>query len=976
MPQVKLVQRKTVPRRWIERLTDVPKFQAPDGNKGWQGYEHFTDPTMMSFNKLTIPSQNCTIPSFDKIVPDKGKTLYGQEFTENNGINGNKERFKNLGGIEMEIREWSSSDTNLKDVIQIGYLNNRLVFTIISGSFSIGEVIAGQTSGATGVITSITGTVMTLDQITNEFSLGEVITGQTSGATATVDLVPETLFHSITELTNPLPRGAHEYYFDSWFDTNINPALSKNLPRAIWVNGYENMSTHKGEVYSWTGGVAVITSFTGTTISINPNTTWRSLGFTEDASGNASIIVNGIEYVLTNPPDLDTSTISVASTFGISIGDTATSKIEVDISPIPFDMCRQNKGYMYYGNWKTQQYYQSNAFNRPSSIDITQVQALQNDLVVSGTYTGSVQKVIKITIDSAAIPQESFTGTGINDIFWDISGYTPTTVNTYKVLMVSDEVVPYSGGSGTFVPGDIIIGSVTGAQAVVVFNNVSSPGNGTLLVRGITGLFRSTDTITGSSSGATANAGDATLQDGFQVFKNNTIQSVSPWGFTNVLVAPMNTPIPIIDGLTITFQNITGHRIGDYFTLSIGLHDTFSWTIDNVSQASNVIITGSPQLLTDGVSIQFNSTTGHTVGDFWILVLNPEIVRAWDNFYYALPIRRPGEGYIYQLPSAFWTMDTQEDTMYINGAYGEWSIVQTQLSADLQSEAISLTPLKQASANKVLYPYLTGHNNDMLVYINTEHSLDTLGRLPLIEKPQTGYLSDPVKLDFMASSFKGGRIKYFGKRLYVSSPEDGIMHVFDDFKKYWQPPKKFPEVGILTVIGNNIACHSNTRNQTFTLFTNSAGDNGQGYLVEMRTPYKAPSGRWKSSFSNMSFTEGYIQGNPKLIYTVYEGVNGCGGILPHAINPIICLAPDRAPFGEGSFGSHSFGSDLDIGGSYFNEIYKAYSPILQYYFIQIGLSCTAKSHTYSILTLGMNGMSSETGNNNFVNPDNLAINQV
>ncbi len=977
--------------RLPDKLIDEPTFVT----ESFSGYEHFTDPTKILFNRFTFPSQNFTIPSFDKAVPDKGKTLYGQIFNENSGITGNKQKFKNLGGIEMEVRVFPSTNTNLKDVISVGYQNTRLVFSTLVGSFTIGELVSGQTSGAVGRVVSVTGTVMVLSEIEGTFVITESILGLTSGATAVIVKAPDTIFHQITQNVNPLPVGPHEYYFDEWFDTNLNPALSKRLPRLVWVNGYKDPSTKFGAVYSWSGGIAVITSFVvNTSISINPATTWRSLGFTENAGGTASVIINGLEYALTSPSDLDTSTINVTSTTGIAIGDTATSKIEVDVAPLSFDVCRQNKGYMFYGDWDNRQLYQSNAFNRSSVYTISSFQGgVLNDLVIdsnTNVYTGTIESVFHVVIDTVnpnILMKEFFPGGegNLNDAVWDTSAYSGTAgvTNIYRMTVLGDFTCGMNTIVGSFVIGEVVVGATSGAEAVVVAFVSLGVGVGALGLRMLTTeTFFSIgggEVVTGQTSGATGDTGGSVnfFQNWVQYSKNGTTVNINTGTGAAPVVNLVTTTITLSDGLTIKFANFKGHAVGDVFQLTInqGGIDTFKWQKDGGAFSGSIPITANAfQALSDGVQIKFLNATGHSIGDSWNITAIPSVTRAWDNFYYALPVRRPGEGYIYPLPSNFWTMDTQEESMYVNGSYGEWSVITTELSGDLQSEKVNLTPLKQAGANKVLYPYLTAHINDDLVYINTEKALDTIGRVQFLEKPQTGYLSDAVKLDFLASSFIGGRIKYVGKRIYISSPQDGVLHCYDTFKKYWQPPKTFPEVGLLSIVGNELLAHSNTRNQSFTMFTNDSGDNGQGYLVEMRTGYAAPSGRWRSTFSNASFIEGYITGNPKLIHTVYLGVNGCGGIFPHDLDVVTCKAPDRAPFGEGSFGSHPNGSDLDIQTDYFNEIYKAYSPVLQYYFISLGLSCIAKSHTYSLLSMGMNAMNSPTGNNALVNPSTLVIN--
>lgn len=61
---------------------------------------------------------------------------------------------------------------------------------------------------------------------------------------------------------------------------------------------------------------------------------------------------------------------------------------------------------------------------------------------------------------------------------------------------------------------------------------------------------------------------------------------------------------------------------------SHGSDDTFKWSNDNFTTtvAANVAITGNDQTLSDGISIKFNATSGHTVGDKWTGTANPSNV--------------------------------------------------------------------------------------------------------------------------------------------------------------------------------------------------------------------------------------------------------------------------------------------------------------------------------------------------------------
>lgn len=960
-----------------EKLLTLPAFTASD----WAGYFHFQDPTIQPFNTLTYPSINCSMPRSDKVVPDKGKTLLGQGFTQNVGIIGNKEKFTTMGGIELEVRVFASEQ----------YLEYS---TLVGGPFAIGETVTGGSSGATAVVESRDTGKLIFSSVVGTFTVGETITGGTSGATAVVtiehttykdeiqvlytDTNPSGAFYNIphwyqiTQNVNPLTQGLHRYSFDQWFDTNLNPSASLNLPRLIWVNGL-------AQIFSWTGGVAPIVSFVlNTSITTTAGVSWASLGFVSPAlGGSGNIIINGVAYAITG--GWNTDTLTLASTTGITAGNLAFSQIETDATTTPIDFCRQTQNYMFYGEWKSRKLQMSNAFNRPAVQDIINVQAIQNDLVVNqaSPYTGLTSKTYRVTIDSVnpEINTTSFNGGGLNDAIWNTSSYSGSAGvhNEYKISIVGDMTMFLNTVVGSFPVGAVIQGGTSQAEAVIVstFTFSGVAGLGLRMLTSTT--FQAGEALTNITDGtSTANVTSNAAQNWYTGTKNGTTFTTGgTYGTLSVNGIFSNGPITLPDGLVIRFANFDGHFIGDTFTLNINIGgaDTFQWQIDGATpSATGVAITGGFQTLSDGVQIQFVSKTGHTKGDFWDIRVYPAVTEAWHNFYYSLPSRRPGEGYIFTLPSNFWTMDVQEDKMYVNTQFGEWSTITSELSSDLLSEKLTLEPLKQAGALKVIDPWMTGHLEDDLMFVTLDKSLMSLGRKQFLQEPQDGYISDAVKFDFLPCSFVGGSIKYIGKRLYISSPEQHIMHCYDVAQGYWQPPKTFSEVGILSIVLNQLITHSNTRNQSFTMFTN-VSDNDMEYLVVMRTPYSSVGGRWKSKFSSNSFTEGYIEGAPKLIHTVYSGVNGCGIVASHPVEPILCVAPDRSPLGEGPFGSHALGSDVSIQGNYFNEIFTKYKPVLSYYFIALEISCISKNHSYSILSLGMNGTYSPGGNNTLVNRD-------
>lgn len=839
--------------------------------EGWLGYFHNTDATRLPPNCLTYPSVNCLIPNRDKVVPAPGKTLIGVKYTHDKNwpIIGNKERFATMGGSVVEVRVTMSDDADLKDIIDVLYP----------------------------------------DPVTGIFE-----------------------WYQVTENVNPLSPAVGKlgmrarYWFDDWFDTNLNPALSLNLPRLVGVNG-------TNQILSWTGGIAPIVSIVpNASISTTAGTTWTGLGFVDPSlGGSGSIVINGAAYAVTG--GWNTDTLTMTNTAGISVNDIAFSQIQTDTAPIPFDVCRQNKNYMFYGSWTSRQFFQSNGFGHDSMLEITAVQAVQNDLVIDPSpYTGTGEHVYRVTIDSVAPNTTVFNGQGANALIFDSTGYSASGNNSYKVYIY--QATTYTGST----VNDFW-------YYYLVYKNGIQVGTATILQNVLTGT-------------------------------------------------PLTGPFPVTDGITFQippeiigtlypmgagpYTSYTGYlNAADSWQLDIGSYDTFQWQIDGASPVATFVpITGAPQTLSDGLQITFVSKNGHTLGDYWEITADQAVTKAWTNFYYTLPVRKPGEGYIYRLPSNFWTMEPQEEEMYVNTQYGQWSYVSTVLSADLQSETVSLTPLKQTASSRVIFPYMIGHDDNNLVFITTNKKLESIGRREFVQLPQIGYLSQPVELDFQAASFENGSMKYLDKRQYIASPNDVGMMIYDNQEgiKYWQPPYNLPEIGILSIIDDSLIAHSNLRDQTFSLFTGQS-DNGAAYTVRMRMPYNSYGDRWQKKNSSNSFVEGHIQGVPPLILSVYLGVNGCGGIYSHLVEPITCVADDSAPFGQGEHGSHSFGNDIFTSDKpHFNEIYKKFNPILEYYFAAPEIECTTMNHSYEILSLGLNAIDCLIGNTSlvpeeFISPD-------
>lgn len=879
------------------------KDYPTDPSMGWAGYYNHTDPSLLPNNVLTAGSKNCFIPSKDKIVTRKGSRTLAQPFT------------------------------------------TIFFFGSGTGTFVIGETVTGGTSDATGVIVSVFSGQLEVSSIVGNFEDAETITGGTSGATGVLNI--QTLCGGIDghykkfsnkggqnleirtfAYPNP-PSSPGQIYqalytrsvtFEQEFvDFHFTPVpVSQTLPsvnnsgskvyfteffdntankaRLIWVDG--------AAIRSWSGAIAEITAISTNDLTI-AESSWASLGFDggiDDGSGDIFIMVNGIPREVLSA-NFNSNTITVDSAAGITVGDLAADGVFSSNAgglASDFDFAKTIKNHVIYGNFKSRQIYGSNALNVDASVLTTSSAAVQDDLVIGDptSYAGTFARSLKFNIVTITPPPQRNFGSASAGTDLDTGVFTGEHTGTSR-----DHYV-------------IVIATPAPLQTANVFINGSSAGSF---------IIQDYDVVT-----------PYTLSNGISFYISDTN---------------------------------TAYSIGTGWELYIGGQDYFDVYQDNEVTPLDANQPVSSGYSYNGVSFSWASFTGHALGDTWTVSLEPKVTYAWADFFYSVPARKPGQGFVAYLPSNFWTAGIQEDVLYLSDQRGGWSFLELQLSADLLTETVIIQPLKQENASKPIFPYMLGYMDNSIIYVTDDKKLDMISRKEFLQLPQIGYLSDPVKLDFDSLSFIGGNIEYWDKKLWISSPGDGITLCYDNVREYWQPPQEIPEVGFMstTLIYNSILGqfiesligHSTIRNQTNQLFI-GRNDNGGAFQVRMRTGYLSYGNRWSTKGANMTFLEGYMLGKPNIVMSIFQGINGCAGIKPHSVEPILCIPPDRSPLGEGSLGSHSLGSDENIVSPHFKEIYPF--SLIEFDMAALDLYCDDLDQNWSILSMGMNALFNNTGN--------------
>lgn len=165
--------------------------------------------------------------------------------------------------------------------------------------------------------------------------------------------------------------------------------------------------------------------------------------------------------------------------------------------------------------------------------------------------------------------------------------------------------------------------------------------------------------------------GDLTVLGDQTIASSSNIQIGNAWNYFNAgnTIGDANTTFT---GSGLDDATLVGHFNGTAsktFYVKIdatGTPDTFSWSDDNfaTTEATGVAITGSEQTLADGIKVEFNATTGHTVGDIWSGTAAPSNVDtgiASNRNTGGSGVGYTHVGFYYDVSSGYWTLFDEYD---------------------------------------------------------------------------------------------------------------------------------------------------------------------------------------------------------------------------------------------------------------------------------------------------------------------------
>jgi hypothetical protein len=286
------------------------------------------------------------------------------------------------------------------------------------------------------------------------------------------------------------------------------------------------------------------------------------------------------------------------------------------------------------------------------------------------------------------------------------------------------------------------------------------------------------------------------------------------------------------------------------------------------------------------------------------------------DFSFSTP-RVSGEGFDLTLDSTPTGFAPDEDKMYISAREDDWYKVEEVLSADQSGAVINIDKLKTAVGQAAVSQGAIVNIKNAIAFLSFEPTIDTLGRVELINGVTSKPISDPIKDDVESYNKDNVHGIFFRNELWYTFPSEGIAIMYDIQGQYWNPPLylSIARWSIMKIDGVDKLCgHSASKNETYILNT-GRNDNGSTFDFVAAFGYENYGTRFSPKLFDEIAFEGYMTQNTKLKDTVvydYKGATDVREFIIDGSDEAIVFSPSTTAFlGSSPLGEEPLGTSAD-----------------------------------------------------------------
>jgi hypothetical protein len=338
------------------------------------------------------------------------------------------------------------------------------------------------------------------------------------------------------------------------------------------------------------------------------------------------------------------------------------------------------------------------------------------------------------------------------------------------------------------------------------------------------------------------------------------------------------------------------------------------------------------------------------------------------TYTFTSPGRVAGEGGLLTLDAAPVAFIPQEQDMYISAGKDQWYKVEFILSADLTKEELRIRRLKSGPGQGAFDAGAVGPIKNSVLYVTTDKTIDTLGRIENINTPEAVPISDPIKKEISSYGFTlTPHVKYHKNKTHIMFPSESKLLIYDHEKALWNPPQIVP-VQRLAIIGGELYGHSSLSEETYKLF-DGTNDNGNPIDWKIYMSYRNFGRRdWQKGMDEW-FTEGYISSSTIAKMILNYEYQGALATLNYQIdgsnNALLFGRTADGSFGKVPFGKKPLGSVLGEP-----EVFPKFRVVHNLsqgdcYEIQVGFEGNGLDDQFQLLATGPDAM--------LANGDNIEI---